>query len=595
MDYLKEVLVKKYLSYFCVLFVFFALIIIENLAFFKPGCIIGFSEPIIEWLIAYFFYSRALRENSLGSTKLAGYLLVWFFVLLGFGDFFYAFFYYAVGISSKTWYATLLTTNVYIVSYVLGALSMMAYSEYGIRGWFKDYRNYLPYFITLPLAIRLLLNPFWNAYRGSSFNYYFFVEILGVLTTLLLISTAMRVLVNARRSFWEWMSSGLVALVLCDWALRVEKLVYGEPQFGFYEYLYLLSVLICSVHVLAIQRKPELIEKSTVKSLASSYKLFTLFAVFISLLFLTLSQYGSRDAIRLASVGCVLGCLISVFVSKFLVKQIRDFSYSITDVAALYLDGKKEEYSQRRASLPVELGETLDIVVKKQVLDEEERALLKSDLISQMARVEIANQVAHDIRSPLTALDVSLLSAESLPEERRVLARAAIARIKEVANNLLKRSAAVESELVKQPVVTHVEDIVNEKRVQYHDRKIKFDVIYDNQASLAQPYIHAPTFKRILSNLIDNSVDAIDSELGIVEVKVNTNQDSLIINLSDNGLGVHPTLIPRLGTRGCSTKESGHGLGLYHAITTLKNWGANLEITSEYGAGTVVKITLYLK
>jgi signal transduction histidine kinase len=62
---------------------------------------------------------------------------------------------------------------------------------------------------------------------------------------------------------------------------------------------------------------------------------------------------------------------------------------------------------------------------------------MRAQLELASERYKVARQVSHDIRSPLSALDVVLSSVSSLPEEQRILARLAINRIKDIANNLL--------------------------------------------------------------------------------------------------------------------------------------------------------------
>ena len=59
----------------------------------------------------------------------------------------------------------------------------------------------------------------------------------------------------------------------------------------------------------------------------------------------------------------------------------------------------------------------------------------------QRIRVEavnkLAKQVAHDIRSPLSALQIGVSSLKGIPEQSRVLIRSALDRIQDIANDLL--------------------------------------------------------------------------------------------------------------------------------------------------------------
>lgn len=69
--------------------------------------------------------------------------------------------------------------------------------------------------------------------------------------------------------------------------------------------------------------------------------------------------------------------------------------------------------------------------------------------------------------------------------------------------------------------------------------------------------------------------------------------------MKDNGKGISPEVLQKLGKEGVSfgkedLKESGTGIGLYHAIETVKKWGGNLYLESTEGVGTIVNIELPL-
>ncbi len=58
----------------------------------------------------------------------------------------------------------------------------------------------------------------------------------------------------------------------------------------------------------------------------------------------------------------------------------------------------------------------------------------------QSAMIDVAAQVAHDIRSPLSALNMLVVDLPQVPEERRVVIRSAVQRINDISNSLLQKS-----------------------------------------------------------------------------------------------------------------------------------------------------------
>lgn len=222
----------------------------------------------------------------------------------------------------------------------------------------------------------------------------------------------------------------------------------------------------------------------------------------------------------------------------------------------------------------------------------------------------LASQVSHDIRSPLTALNMLVSSISNLPEEQRLILRGAAQRINDIANQLLanSRSQPPSPSTCKSPnphgtpqaekilVPTVVDLLVSEKRVQFRDKssvRIEYDSggVYDAFVDFPQQELG-----RSLSNLINNSIEALPVEGGEVKVSLRSYSSQIQIIVSDTGKGIPKHLLNKVGTKGLSFgkvgTQSGSGLGLYHAITILERHNGRLEVTSKQGVGTIISATL---
>ncbi|MCI5072835.1 HAMP domain-containing histidine kinase [bacterium] len=221
--------------------------------------------------------------------------------------------------------------------------------------------------------------------------------------------------------------------------------------------------------------------------------------------------------------------------------------------------------------------------------------------------IKIASQVAHDIRSPLTALNVVSKDLASLSENSRVLLRSSIHRIQDIANNLVSQSSEKVKEkesIEKQNLESNlllpiIEEIVSEKRYQLRSRA-GVNVTLDGEKAYGLfAKVNDSSLKRIISNLINNSVEAFDDS-GEVVVTVSDNEKNnteVLLSIKDNGKGISKDILPKLAQRGISfgkdtNKESGSGLGLYHAKNNIEQWGGRFLIESEEGKGTEVKLYL---
>ena len=100
--------------------------------------------------------------------------------------------------------------------------------------------------------------------------------------------------------------------------------------------------------------------------------------------------------------------------------------------------------------------------------------------------------------------------------------------------------------------------------------------------------------KRILSNLISNAIDAIETT-GQIDVSIASDRKLLSINVRDTGRGISSAKVEQLGKAPLSfDKAQGHGLGLYHAFQTVRQFGGEIKIDSAIGTGTTISILLPL-
>ena len=206
----------------------------------------------------------------------------------------------------------------------------------------------------------------------------------------------------------------------------------------------------------------------------------------------------------------------------------------------------------------------------------------------------LAAQVAHDIRSPLAALG-EVTKAAGLSEEHRALARSSLARINGIAEDMLERyrspGAAASEAARPQDIPGLIGPVVSEKKLQYKAKTgIKIEVIV--QAGAAVAAVVPKEFQRIVSNLINNSLEALPEE-GAVTVRLYRLKKRVFIEVRDNGKGIPGETLAKLGQKGeTHGKQNGTGLGLYHAKNSVEGWGGGLDIKSEVGKGTTVTIHL---
>lgn len=297
----------------------------------------------------------------------------------------------------------------------------------------------------------------------------------------------------------------------------------------------------------------------------------------------------------------VLFLLIAVaifFVSRFLAKKlvaklnaINSAVDEITQSGNLNLGLKAKNSSDEVDNL----GDTLDKMMTKIKTDQSK--LLESEKAKSIA--DMSSQVAHDIQSPLAALNAVVKDIESIPEQKRRIIQKATQRINDIANNLLQHYRTNKGEVVQtndrqtaELVCCLVNEVLSEKRAQFKDDRLEFDLQIETEAYSAFAMVNLINFKRLLSNLLNNAIEAIH-EHGNVQVQMQVNGGYIVLKIIDNGIGMDQSTLNRVLTEHVSIgKSGGSGIGLASAETMIKAWRGQFMIKSEPGEGTTVTLNL---
>ncbi|MDR2067233.1 MAG: GHKL domain-containing protein, partial [Endomicrobium sp.] len=101
-------------------------------------------------------------------------------------------------------------------------------------------------------------------------------------------------------------------------------------------------------------------------------------------------------------------------------------------------------------------------------------------------------------------------------------------------------------------------------------------------------------FSRMMSNLINNGVDAIDEKREEVEVEVSyeVKGEEVEVRITDNGEGMPQHMVEKInkGEAVGTTKEDGNGIGMEQILGTIKELKGELVVKSKQGEGTEFKL-----
>jgi signal transduction histidine kinase len=215
------------------------------------------------------------------------------------------------------------------------------------------------------------------------------------------------------------------------------------------------------------------------------------------------------------------------------------------------------------------------------------------------AWAEMARQVAHDIKNPLTPIQ---LSAEHLQRVHRdsgsplglVLDNCVDTILGQV--RLLRQIASEFSSFGSapspRPTPTSLSDLLHDVIEPYRlglNGRVRFDL--DVPPALPPLSMDRALIGRALTNVIENALHAMPGG-GSLTISAHQRSDAVDIALTDTGVGMDEESTARIFEPYFSTKATGTGLGLSIARRNVELHGGRIAVASQRGAGTTVTITL---
>lgn len=207
---------------------------------------------------------------------------------------------------------------------------------------------------------------------------------------------------------------------------------------------------------------------------------------------------------------------------------------------------------------------------------------------------QLAAGLAHELRNPLSAISgaVEILGSDVKPTEENLrLVRMATQEVERL--NLLVEDFLILTMPI-QKLTTQVDlGLIISDTVESFTRTIRrgnIEIINQVEKGI---YVQADSYrlKQAVWNLLLNSVDAMPIG-GLIMIKSRTEENSAIIEISDEGKGVDENFISRIFEPFFTTKEVGTGLGLAIVQKVIEGYNGNINVVSSRGNGATFVITL---
>ncbi len=306
--------------------------------------------------------------------------------------------------------------------------------------------------------------------------------------------------------------------------------------------------------------------------------------------------YGAIDKylqyIILVNVFLILLSIwLSWIISKTLTKTITQISELITRTTLFGKEMKPIKYFQ---------DDELSGLVKsynKMIYQIKDQKLLLANKEREEAWREMAKQVAHEVKNPLTPMKLIIQNFErkfdkndpNIDKKVSDLSRSLVDQI-----DLVATVASAFSEFAKLPtkndeVFDLKEELENLVRVFNEDGNIYFHVNREKiLVNMDKIYL-----SRIFTNMITNAKQAIsEKRKSIINIDVEHFNKKVVIIVSDNGIGIPKDKLEQIFEPNFTTKNSGMGLGLTMVRKMIEEYKGGVSVKSEIDKGTRFTIIL---
>ncbi len=277
------------------------------------------------------------------------------------------------------------------------------------------------------------------------------------------------------------------------------------------------------------------------------------------------------------------------------VEQIRDF-----EVSLITKSGEKKVCLLNCVFIPDQASEFCcyqgivhDLTIRKQA----ETDMLIAERLSLTGK--IARTIAHEVRNPLTNLNLALdqlrseipVTTESTVLYTDIIERNAN-RIEQLVGEMLNSSRPKELHLELNSIREILDDTLSLALDRIKLRQIELNKNYAED--LPRILVDKEKLQIAFLNIIINALEAMTPDKGILTVSTSLKNKILLVEISDNGKGIAAPDIKKLFDPFFTDKQSGMGLGLTSTKNILNSHSANIEVTSELGKGTTFCIQFKL-
>jgi signal transduction histidine kinase len=288
-----------------------------------------------------------------------------------------------------------------------------------------------------------------------------------------------------------------------------------------------------------------------------------------------------------------LSIIVAIFISNYLTKPLKLIQEKLGNIKL----GKMNEPIEWKQH--DEIG-SLVSEYNRMILELQKSAELLARSERESAWREMAKQVAHEIKNPLTPMKLSIQHMERLINDKSENLEEKIKRIAKTLIEQIETLSAIATEFsnfAKMPKANnealHIREIVESSIRLFKnadEAEVKFNAELDGSVLV---YADKDQLIRIFNNLIKNAIQAIpEDRKGLIEVTLKKSRDQVVVSVKDNGTGIDDEVVDKIFVPNFTTKSTGMGLGLAMVKNIVEGFNGRIWFETSAGKGTTFYVAL---
>lgn len=290
----------------------------------------------------------------------------------------------------------------------------------------------------------------------------------------------------------------------------------------------------------------------------------------------------------------ILSAFGALFVSRLITSPLKTIQDNLSEIS---LDSTNRPISYTGKD---EIGTLVNAYNDKlDELREKAEELAKSE--REMAWREMAKQVAHEIKNPLTPMKLSIQYLQRAWKDKSEdwedrFNRSTVTLIEQI--DTLSSIATAFSDFAKMPAAQSQEidlrSILEQVIALFSENVADAVLTFENELAGPQ-YIYADKdqITRVFNNLIKNAIQSIpENEEGQITIALSLKGHQYIVVVKDNGIGISDDKKDKIFVPNFTTKSTGTGLGLAMVQSIVENTGGKVWFTTKLGLGSSFFVSL---